>query len=42
MWFCGVEVSLAVYPEDGEEIEALIEKADQLMYLTKRKKKHDN
>lgn len=38
----GASIGLAVYPEDGEEIEVLIEKADQLMYLTKRKKKHKN
>ncbi len=32
-------IGVAVYPEDGEQIDALVEKADQSMYETKRKRK---
>lgn len=35
----GASIGLAIYPDDGEQPDELIEYADQLMYQTKREKK---
>ncbi len=35
----GASIGLAIFPDDGEQPDELIEHADQLMYQTKRKKK---
>lgn len=38
----GASMGLAIYPEDGEQLEALIEKADQLMYERKSQRKQNS
>jgi diguanylate cyclase (GGDEF)-like protein len=35
----GASLGLAIYPEDGEQPDALIDNADQSMYVMKRRKK---
>lgn len=35
----GASIGVAMYPDDGHEIEALVEKADQAMYAVKRSRK---
>lgn len=37
----GTSIGIALYPEDGDEAETLIERADMAMYAVKRKKKND-
>jgi diguanylate cyclase (GGDEF)-like protein len=37
----GASLGVAIYPEDGEEPDELVEKADQSMYVAKRRKKRD-
>lgn len=37
----GTSIGIALYPEDGDESETLVERADMAMYAVKRKKKND-
>jgi diguanylate cyclase (GGDEF)-like protein len=34
--FCGASVGISVYPDDGDNVESLVSKADQAMYSVKR------
>jgi diguanylate cyclase len=38
LWLCA-SIGVAIYPEDGEQMDELVEKADQTMYATKRERK---
>jgi GGDEF domain-containing protein len=38
----GASVGVAIFPDDGEQPDPLIEKADQAMYAVKREKKLNN
>jgi len=37
----GTSIGIALYPENGDEAETLIERADMAMYAVKREKKND-
>nr|WP_281348234.1 GGDEF domain-containing protein [Marinobacter changyiensis] len=37
----GISIGIALYPEDGDGAETLVERADMAMYAVKRKKKND-